>query len=37
MLQLVSIHVDYIPLNQDDTFCMIVEDSMDIGIWEEIP
>ena len=27
-----SIHVDYIPLNRDDTFCMIVEDLTDIRI-----
>jgi len=32
-----SIYVDYISLNRDDTFCMIVEDLTDIGIWKETP
>jgi len=32
-----SVHVDYIPSNWDNTFCMIVEDLTDIGIREGTP
>jgi len=32
-----SVYVDYIPSNRDDTFCIIVEDLIDIRIQEETP